>query len=152
MDLKAWTDGARKDGVIEERLDTPETQIRQLGHWDSSRMAQHYSTGLSKQATRMLTGHGPDLGTQFLEREGLEPPESLRRLIFPRLEGSQQQIFEPVVNRRDRAAQSFSHGLGMVSQRHSSGCSRVDGYISQVTDLDLSSFYHARFCFVSSGG
>jgi hypothetical protein len=61
LDLKAWTHSGRKAGVQHgERLDIPEMQIRQLGHWDSSRMAQHYSTGVAKQAARMLAGHGPD--------------------------------------------------------------------------------------------
>src|SRR6202035_4711117 len=92
LDLKAWTHGGRKAGVQHgERLDIPEMQIRQLGHWDSSRM---------------------------------------------------RNIIRPVSQNRRPACWP---AMGPIR-------GRADGYLPQLSDLDLSSLHDARIRLISAGG
>ena len=53
----------RKEGCkLADMMDVPDSQLRRLGRWDHTRMIQHYSTQLPKQAARIIAGHGPDQG------------------------------------------------------------------------------------------
>ena len=106
--MKAWTHAGRHAGVLHgETLSIPDTELRRLGHWDSSRMAKHYSSGVSREAAREMAGHKKGEGGYYLSRECLVPPTALQRLVFPRLEESLEYIdsFEP--KDRDKAAQAF---------------------------------------------
>ena len=77
--LKSWTYLGTKAGCqLGEALDVPDAQIRRLGHWDTSRMSRHYSSGIARQAARMLAGHGSEAGNYYLSRESADPPEELR--------------------------------------------------------------------------
>src|SRR5436305_765963 len=106
--LKSWTHLGRKAGCqLGEALDVPDAQIRRLGHWDTSRMARHYSSGIARQAARMLAGHGSEAGNYYLSRESVNPLESLRRQIFPRIEGSLEYVCTQLDDEQDLAAQAL---------------------------------------------
>jgi hypothetical protein len=107
INLKSWTHLGRKAGCqLGEALDVPDAQIRRLGHWDTSRMAKHYSSGIARQAARMLAGHGSEAGNYYLSRESLNPSESLRRQIFPRIEESLEYVCSRLNDEQDLAAQA----------------------------------------------
>lgn len=108
INLKSWTHLGRKAGCqLGEALDVPDAQIRRLGHWDTSRMARHYSSGIARQAARMLAGHGSEAGNYYLPRESMNPPESLRRQIFPCVEESLKYVCSRSNDEQDLAAQAF---------------------------------------------
>ena len=108
INLKSWTHLGRKAGCqLGEALDVPDAQIRRLGHWDTSRMARHYSSGIARQAARMLAGHGSGAGNYYLPRESVNPPESLRRQIFPRIEEALEYVSSRSDDEQDLAAQAF---------------------------------------------
>lgn len=105
INIKNVTHAGRKAACqYGEAIDIPDAQLRQMGHWDSSKMAVHYSAGIAKTAARMFAGHGKESGRYFLEREALDPPDELRKQIFPHLEGSLQHIRSVG---EDRAAEAF---------------------------------------------
>jgi len=104
LTLRHVTHASRKAACQHgEALDIPDAQLRQIGHWDISKMVKHYSTGVAKQAARMFAGHGKEPGRQFLSREVKVPPDSLRKQIFPHLEES----FEITREQKDVAGQAF---------------------------------------------
>jgi hypothetical protein len=106
--LKSWTHLGRKAGCqLGEALDVPDAQIRRLGHWDTSRMSTHYSSGIARQAARMLAGHGSEVGNYYLSRESMDPPEDLRRQIFPRIEESLEYVCHQSEEQQDLAAQAY---------------------------------------------
>jgi len=106
--LKNWTHLGRKAGCqLGEALDVPDAQIRRLGHWDTSRIARHYSSGIAKQGARMLAGHGSEAGNYYLSRESVDPTESLRRKVFPRIEESLEYIYSQSDDQQDLAAQAY---------------------------------------------
>lgn len=108
INLKSWTHLGRKAGCqLGEALDVPDAQIRRLGHWDTSRMTKHYSSGIARQAARMLAGHGSEAGNYYLSRESVIPSESLRRQIFPLIEESLEYIYNLSDDDQDLAAQAF---------------------------------------------
>src|SRR5437762_838339 len=108
INLTGWTHLGRKAGCqLGEALDVPDAQIRRLGHWDISRMARHYSSGIARQAARMLAGHGSEAGNYYLSRESINPSESLRRQIFPRVENSLEFACSQLDQDQDLAAQAF---------------------------------------------
>ena len=105
INIKNVTHAGRKAACqYGEAIDIPDAQLRQMGHWDSSKMAVHYSAGIAKTAARMFAGHGKERGNYFLEREALDPPGELRKQIFPHLEESLQHIQS---GGEDRAAEAF---------------------------------------------
>jgi len=106
--MKAWTHAGRHAGVLHgEALSIPDAELRRLGHWDFSRMAKHYSSGVNREAAREMAGHRKGEGAYYLSRECLIPPTELQKLVFPHLEESLDYInsFEP--KDRDKAAQAF---------------------------------------------
>ena len=106
--LESWTHLGRKAGCqLGEALDVPDAQIRRLGHWDTSRMSRHYSSGIARQAARMLAGHGSEAGNYYLSRESVDPPEELRQQIFPRIEESLAYVCSQSEGRQDLAAQAY---------------------------------------------
>src|SRR5579859_1443654 len=71
-------------------------------------MAKHYSTGIARGAARQFAGvKSRDAGHYYLKRNQLEPPESLLKTIFPRIEESYGIIMSPPRNKRDKAAAAF---------------------------------------------
>src|SRR5579859_2699078 len=68
--------------------DIPDPQLRQLGRWENSRMNQHYSNNIPRQALRIMAGQDRNSGGFYLSRECLDPPLELKQLIFPRLQES----------------------------------------------------------------
>ena len=108
INLKSWTHLGRKAGCqLGEALDVPDAQIRRLGHWDTSRMANHYSSGIARQAARIIAGHGNEAGNYYLSRESMNPPENLRRQIFPHIEKSLEYVCSRSDDEQDLAAQAF---------------------------------------------
>ena len=71
-----------------ELIGVPEDQIRRLGHWQAGAMEKHYLSALPRLGMRAMAGvknfHTP--GNYFLKRDCLEPPESLKRKVFPKLD------------------------------------------------------------------
>jgi Centromere DNA-binding protein complex CBF3 subunit, domain 2/Transcriptional activator of glycolytic enzymes len=87
--ISQWTHAGRKAGLQQaEMLDIPDPQLRQLGRWENSRMNQHYSNNIPRQALRIMAGQDGGSGSFYLSRECLDPPPELKQLIFPRLEES----------------------------------------------------------------
>jgi hypothetical protein len=70
-------------------------------------MNKHYSSGIARQAARMLTDHGSEAGNYYLSRESVISPESLRRQIFPLIEKSLEYIYNLSDDDQDLAAQAF---------------------------------------------
>lgn len=106
--MKSWTHAGRHAGVLQgEALSIPDAELRRLGHWDSSRMAKHYSSGVSREAAREMAGHKKGDGSYYLTRECLLPPTELQKQVFPRLEESLDYINSFDVKERDTAAQAF---------------------------------------------
>ena len=84
-----FTHAGRKAAVQHgEVIGVEDAQIRQLGHWDSTRMAKHYSSGIARGAALQFAGFPAERGKYYLTRSASPPPESLRRKVFPRLEES----------------------------------------------------------------
>src|SRR5579859_288032 len=71
-------------------------------------MAKHYSTGIARGAARQFAGvKSRDAGHYYLKRGQLEPPESLLKTIFPRIEESYEIVMSPPRNKQDKAAAAF---------------------------------------------
>lgn len=105
INIKNVTHAGRKAACqYGEAINIPDAQLRQIGHWDSSKMMVHYSAGIAKTAARMLAGHGKESGRYFIAREALEPPDELRKQIFPQLEESLRHVKSMG---EDRAAEAF---------------------------------------------
>ena len=94
-----------------EALYIPDADLRQLGHWDKSRMNLHYSSGVSRSGAKAMAGHKAEDGSYYLSRECLLPPSSLQKLVFPRVEESWEYQRSIPVAVRDRAAQAFLETL-----------------------------------------
>ena len=87
--ISQWTHAGRKAGLQQaEMLDIPDPQLRQLGRWENSRMNQHYSNNIPRQALRIMAEQDGSSGSFYLSRECLDPPPELKQLIFPQLEES----------------------------------------------------------------
>ena len=107
-----FTHAGRKAAVQHgEVIGVEDAQIRQLGHWDSTRMAKHYSSGIARGAARQFAGFPAERGKYYLARSALPPPESLRRKVFPQLEESLQFLNSIPSEERDRAAGSVLNTL-----------------------------------------
>jgi Centromere DNA-binding protein complex CBF3 subunit, domain 2/Transcriptional activator of glycolytic enzymes len=107
-----FTHSGRKAAVqYGEIIGVEDAQIRQLGHWDSTRMAKHYSSGVARGAARQFAGFPADRGKFYLNRSVLSPSESLRRKIFPRLEESLWFLESLPPEQRDRATGSVLNTL-----------------------------------------
>ena len=89
-----WTHAGRKAGLQQaEMLDIPDPQLRQLGRWEHSRMNQHYSHNIPRQALRVMAGQEEGTsGNFYLSRVSLVPPIELQRMIFPHLEESKRLV------------------------------------------------------------
>jgi hypothetical protein len=84
-----WTHISRTTGLqMAEQLDVPDAQLRLMGGWDYSKMVQYYSSKIARKGARMMAGQENERGRFYLSRECLDPPENLRRMIFPHLEES----------------------------------------------------------------
>jgi len=82
--MKPWTHAGRHAGVMHgEALSIPDAELWRLGHWDSSQMAKHYSSGVSQEVARDMAGHKKGEGGYYLSRECLVPPMELQKLVFP---------------------------------------------------------------------
>jgi len=107
-----FTHAGRKAAVQHgEVIGVEDAQIRQLGHWDSTRMAKHYSSGIARGAARQFAGFPAERGKYYLTRSASQPPESLRRKVFPRLEESLAFLNSVPLEERDRAAGSVQNTL-----------------------------------------
>ena len=107
-----FTHAGRKAAVQHgEVIGVEDAQIRQLGHWDSTRMAKHYSSGIARGAARQFAGFPAERGKYYLARSALRPPESLRRKVFPQLEESLLVLNSIPSEERDRAAGSVLNAL-----------------------------------------
>lgn len=97
-------------GTAARECDTsgvPENQLKRIGRWESETMVVSYLTSLPDKAMRSLAGFLPDSsGTYYLKRANVEPPEELKRLIFPDVEKWQAAFKEGKVQ-RDVAGPNF---------------------------------------------
>lgn len=109
IDVNCYTHAGRKAAVqIGEIIGVEDAELRKLGHWDATRMAKHYSTGIARGAARQLAGvKSRDAGHYYLKRGQLKPPESLLKIIFPRIEESYEMVMSLPRNKRDKAAAAF---------------------------------------------
>jgi hypothetical protein len=107
-----FTHAGRKAAVQHgEIIGVDDAQLRQLGHWDWSRMAKHYSGGIARPAARQFAGFPADRGNYYLPRSVLPPPESLRKKVFPRIEESLQIVESFPSEAQDKAAGAVLHTL-----------------------------------------
>ena len=80
-------------GAIDlERLERESDEVRQLGNWDPKTQEVRYSTKLPMKAIRAKAGFHQAGGMYFNTRTVVEPPESLRKCIFPWLEESLKKV------------------------------------------------------------
>jgi len=70
-------------------------------------MTIHYTTGIPLEGARILAGHHPDKGLYFWERDCLEPPLELQRLIFPELDYSRAKNEQLGDDKMDTATITF---------------------------------------------
>lgn len=107
----------------------PEAQVRRDGQWNQEELSERYRSHLPRQFLRSMAGFQPGgLGSFYLERAEVAPPEPLTRAIWPwvddwlawfeseesalpSLEPASEQ--EGAIDRRDIAAQAF---LRLLSQ------------------------------------
>jgi hypothetical protein len=61
-------------------------QIERGGHWNKKSMTISYLTGLPVKFLRRMAGGSKHEGNYVLPRAHCEPPQSLRRLVFPWIE------------------------------------------------------------------
>jgi hypothetical protein len=74
----------RKLGPIAlEKLDAESRDIQQLGNWNPSTQEAAYSTKLPMRPIRALGGFQDAGGMHYNPRTVVEPPESLKSMIFP---------------------------------------------------------------------
>lgn len=107
VSLKGTHTGRREGCRLADLLSIPDAQMRRLGRWDNSKMTIHYTTGIPLEGARILAGHHPDKGMYFLERDCLEPPLELQRMIFPQLEYSRAKNEQLGDDKMDTATVTF---------------------------------------------
>lgn len=108
----------------------PDAQVRRDGQWNQEQLSERYRSHLPRQFLRSMAGFQPGgLGSFFLERAEVTPPESLTRAIWPWVddwlawfesEEPAPPSLDPAgenespVDRRDVAAQAFLHLLDQL--------------------------------------
>lgn len=60
--------------------------IRRQGRWNVDAMTSHYLSQISHEAVRALASFPVQRGSFYLERGILEPPDELKKLVFPTAE------------------------------------------------------------------
>lgn len=60
-----------------------ESDIRRLGRWNNQALAGCYLSALPRSGMRTMAGFPPVAGSFFLRRAILEPPEALKKMVFP---------------------------------------------------------------------
>jgi Centromere DNA-binding protein complex CBF3 subunit, domain 2/Transcriptional activator of glycolytic enzymes len=103
--------GRKTEVQLREALDVPDAQIRRLSHWNATRMARHYSSGIARQGARMFAGHGSEAGHYYLAREAVAPSEELRRKVFPKLQESLKYLLEQPPDSQDMAGVAFLRAM-----------------------------------------
>jgi len=84
---KAKTHASRGSGTrMADLLGAPNSDIRRLGNWSRAAMEGCYLTTLPRGAMRALAGFNPQGGMLYLERASINPPEELKKLIFPEVD------------------------------------------------------------------
>ena len=66
--------------------------IYKVGRWNSDVMVNSYINHLPWQGIRLLAGFPANPGSFFLPRAQLEPPERLKRKLFPNLDESIEEF------------------------------------------------------------
>lgn len=69
-----------------EGEEVAEPPIKQLGNWGKEVYNKHYSGNLPLEAMRAAAGFGKSQGKYYLPRSYPQPPESLRKKVFPEME------------------------------------------------------------------
>jgi hypothetical protein len=75
-----------------EKLEVELRDIQQLGNWDPSSQAAHYSTKLPMQPIWAIAGFQYTGGMHFNPRKVVEPPECLKLMIFPFADRCLQEV------------------------------------------------------------
>jgi len=88
------TQVGRKSGAsLAENMGASEASVDKNGHWQvRSRGGAYTNNVVPWECVRVLAGFSPEPKQYYLPRTLLDPPTSLRKLIFPSIETSQQQI------------------------------------------------------------
>eukprot|EP00474_Spongospora_subterranea_P007594 CRZ08052.1 hypothetical protein [Spongospora subterranea] len=106
------TQMGRKGGAsMAENLGASEASVDKNGHWQvRSRGGAYTNNVIPWECVRVLAGFSADPKQYYLPRALLDPPEHLRKLVFPGLEASQQQVASLLssgVRKTEIAGQSF---------------------------------------------
>ena len=70
-------------------------------------MIRHYSSDIARQAARMLVEHESEAENYYLSRKLMNSLKSLRRQIFPRIEGSLKHVCAQLNDEQNLAAQAL---------------------------------------------
>lgn len=81
-------------------------QQRRVGRWGTDRMVGCYLSSLPKQAIRSIAGFTTSPGNYHIYRAAIEPPEELKRKVFPDIE-SWKDKFELGLVQEDTAGPNF---------------------------------------------
>lgn len=77
----------RCGGVVTAEMNELDSQaIKVLGNWNPDCMDAYYSAKLPMKSLRMMAGYGPQKESFYCPRAALEPPEALRKQLFPFVE------------------------------------------------------------------
>jgi hypothetical protein len=78
--------GRSSGAKIAELKGISEAQIRRAGRWNQDQMTGCYLNSLPRKFMRTMAGHPATMGTFEIHRAGIQPPESLLRMIWPELD------------------------------------------------------------------
>lgn len=84
----------------------PESQIRRMGLWNSDTMTNSYLDSLPRQFMRVMAGFNSDT-SYYLPRAVEEPPEELKRLVFPWVDHWYNRHLSGSVDQTSGSADSF---------------------------------------------
>jgi hypothetical protein len=68
---------------IADAQGVPEDQLRRAGHWERGSMSTAYLSQLPREFMRVIAGFSRLPGNYHLRRAAVQPPKSLKRLIWP---------------------------------------------------------------------
>ena len=120
----------RKQGSIALQFkEVCESQIKLLGNWNMDVHSTAYSSGFPLEALRASAGFNKEEGSHYSPRTEKDPPEELKKLVFPELEGieahvkkRQQEMLAATQRRKSARAKNtvlpLSTALGFLNLLH----------------------------------
>ena len=76
-------EGRRGGAQIADMFGASEESIRRAGHWNASVVSTRYMDPICRESMMALAGFDKSKTTYYLKRDILEPPESLKNLLWP---------------------------------------------------------------------